>query len=111
MKKPCLKVVTGLGPKARKMSPSVITFKLEAVAVVSVTRSDGLYCWRRLKDFEENSFVVAFPNLILSDSGFKPGEMYFSLFNLDKELDLPSIAELLLVIFLGPWLDAQFEGF
>jgi hypothetical protein len=93
------------------MSFSVRALRFEGVAVVSVTRSEGLYYWRRLKDFEEKSFVVAFPNRILSDSGLRPGEIYFSLFNLDKELDLPSIAELLLVMFLGPWLDAQFDGF
>lgn len=79
--------------------------------MASVARSEGLYCWRRDRDFDEKSFWVAPPSLTLSDSGLRPGEMYFSLLSLVKELDLPSIAELLRVMFLGPWLEAQFEGF
>lgn len=53
------------------------------------------------------------PILILSVSGLRPGEMYFSLFkfSLVREEDLPSMAEFDLVMFLGPCEDAQLEGF
>ena len=87
--------VIGLGPSASKISCSFRTTPIGAFIVASVAKCFG-------------DLDLSFLGLLTAL--FKAGEMYFSVkfFTLLALLPNP---DAFLVMFLGPWLEAQFDGF